>query len=65
MWSYVIPGRFPASKHHSLSLIKEGRVIGGICFRIFQQQLFAEIVFCAVASNEHLKVINIVINNCD
>ena len=31
-------------------------MIGGICFRIFQEQQFAEIVFCAVASNEHLKV---------
>ena len=37
-------------------LLKEGRVIGGICFRLFPQQSFGEIVFCAIASNEHLKV---------
>ena len=43
-------------KHYSLALMKEKRVIGGICFRPFVQQSFAEIVFCAVAANEHLKV---------
>ncbi len=43
-------------KHHSLALIKENRVIGGICFRIFVSQNFAEIVFCAVTSNEQVKV---------
>ena len=43
-------------KHHSLALIKENRVIGGICFRVFPSQQFAEIVFCAVTSNEQVKV---------
>ena len=43
-------------KHHSLALIKENRVIGGICFRMFSSQNFAEIVFCAVTSNEQVKV---------
>lgn len=43
-------------KHYSLVLIKERRVIGGVCFRPFVQQSFAEIVFCAVAASEHLKV---------
>lgn len=43
-------------KHHSLALIKENRVIGGICFRMFPSQNFAEIVFCAVTSNEQVKV---------
>jgi len=42
-------------KHHSLALIKENRVIGGICFRMFPSQNFAEIVFCAVTSNEQVK----------
>jgi len=31
-------------------------VIGGICFRMFPSQNFAEIVFCAVTSNEQVKV---------
>uniref|UniRef100_A0A671LWG0 Histone acetyltransferase n=1 Tax=Sinocyclocheilus anshuiensis TaxID=1608454 RepID=A0A671LWG0_9TELE len=43
-------------KHKTLSLIKDGRVIGGICFRMFPTQGFTEIVFCAVTSNEQVKV---------
>ena len=33
------------------------KVIGGICFRMFPSQGFTEIVFCAVTSNEQVKVI--------
>ncbi|NXX61477.1 KAT2A acetyltransferase, partial [Scopus umbretta] len=43
-------------KHKTLALIKDGRVIGGICFRMFPTQGFTEIVFCAVTSNEQVKV---------
>ncbi|XP_051926558.1 histone acetyltransferase KAT2B isoform X2 [Hippocampus zosterae] len=43
------------TKHKTLSLIKDGRVIGGICFRMFPSQGFTEIVFCAVTSNEQVK----------
>ncbi|XP_077555533.1 gcn5 acetyltransferase [Haemaphysalis longicornis] len=42
-------------KHRTLALVKEGRVIGGICFRMFPGQGFTEIVFCAVTSNEQVK----------
>ncbi|KAL5009128.1 hypothetical protein ScPMuIL_014709 [Solemya velum] len=42
-------------KHKCLALIKENRVIGGICFRLFPTQGFTEIVFCAVTSNEQVK----------
>ncbi|XP_052749924.1 histone acetyltransferase KAT2A isoform X1 [Galleria mellonella] len=42
-------------KHKTLALIKEGRPIGGICFRTFRAQGFSEIVFCAVTSNEQVK----------
>ncbi|XP_069874778.1 histone acetyltransferase KAT2B isoform X1 [Dipodomys merriami] len=42
-------------KHKTLALIKDGRVIGGICFRMFPSQGFTEIVFCAVTSNEQVK----------
>ncbi|KAG0428131.1 hypothetical protein HPB47_024871 [Ixodes persulcatus] len=42
-------------KHHTLALVKEGRIIGGICFRMFPGQGFTEIVFCAVTSNEQVK----------
>ena len=46
-------------KHKSLCLIKENRVIGGVCFRMFPTQGFTEIVFCAVTSNEQVKVQNL------
>ncbi|XP_013421892.1 histone acetyltransferase KAT2B-like [Lingula anatina] len=42
-------------KHKCLALVKDGRVIGGICFRMFPMQGFTEIVFCAVTSNEQVK----------
>lgn len=49
-------GRAARRKHKTLALIKDGRVIGGICFRMFPTQGFTEIVFCAVTSNEQVKV---------
>ncbi|MGH0127483.1 UNVERIFIED_CONTAM: hypothetical protein FKN15_046818 [Acipenser sinensis] len=42
-------------KHQTLALVKDGHVIGGICFRMFPSQGFTEIVFCAVTSNEQVK----------
>jgi len=53
-WSYWM-----YRKHKSLCLIKENRVIGGVCFRMFPMQGFTEIVFCAVTSNEQVKVQNL------
>ena len=46
--------------HRSLCIMKEEgegrrRVIGGICFRPFHEQNFAEIVFCAITSTEQVK----------
>ena len=52
----LVPLPLMYRKHHSLALIKENNVIGGICFRMFPTQNFAEIVFCAVTSNEQVKV---------
>lgn len=46
---------FLFSKHRTLALIKDGRPIGGICFRMFPTQGFTEIVFCAVTSSEQVK----------
>lgn len=51
-------------KHKTLALIKDGRVIGGICFRMFPSQGFTEIVFCAVTSNEQVKVKRILHYKC-
>lgn len=41
--------------HRTLSLKKGDRVIGGICYRPFLTQKFAEIVFCAVTGTEQVK----------
>ena len=43
------------TRHRTLALVKEGHVIGGVCFRMFPTQKFTEIVFCAVTSNEQVK----------
>jgi histone acetyltransferase len=42
-------------KHHSMCIVKRNKVIGGICFRPFDSQRFAEIVFCAITSTEQVK----------
>lgn len=42
-------------KHRSLVLVKEKRVIGAVCFRMFPTQNFVEIVFCAVSATEQVK----------
>lgn len=42
--------------HKSMALIRRPmKVIGGICYRPFDPQEFAEIVFCAIASTEQVK----------
>eukprot|EP00735_Rhodelphis_limneticus_P001193 TRINITY_DN11764_c0_g1::TRINITY_DN11764_c0_g1_i1::g.11575::m.11575 TRINITY_DN11764_c0_g1::TRINITY_DN11764_c0_g1_i1::g.11575 ORF type:complete len:608 (+),score=118.63,sp/Q338B9/GCN5_ORYSJ/48.75/4e-115,Bromodomain/PF00439.20/3.4e-21,Acetyltransf_7/PF13508.1/3.4e-08,Acetyltransf_1/PF00583.19/8.1e-08,Acetyltransf_10/PF13673.1/0.016,PCAF_N/PF06466.6/0.047,FR47/PF08445.5/0.38 TRINITY_DN11764_c0_g1_i1:135-1958(+) len=42
-------------RHHSIALVKNGKVGGGICFRPFVEQNFAEIAFCAIHNNEQVK----------
>mmetsp|Transcript_29989 Transcript_29989/g.41789 ORF Transcript_29989/g.41789 Transcript_29989/m.41789 type:complete len:447 (-) Transcript_29989:190-1530(-) len=42
-------------RHRSLALCKGDKIIGGICFRPFETQRFAEIVFCAVVSSEQVR----------
>jgi len=41
--------------HRTMCIISPKGVIGAICFRPFFSQGFAEIVFCAVTSSEHVK----------
>lgn len=41
--------------HHSIVLIKNRSVIGGITFRIFAESKFVEITFCAIKSREQVK----------
>lgn len=42
-------------RHISLAITRSGRVIGGICYRPFKDQKFAEIAFCAINSNEQVR----------
>ncbi|OHT01046.1 acetyltransferase, GNAT family protein [Tritrichomonas foetus] len=41
--------------HHTVVLIKDGLVYGGICFRPFFDRDFAEIAFCAVSSIQQIR----------
>ncbi|KAH8387060.1 hypothetical protein KR093_004460, partial [Drosophila rubida] len=41
--------------HKCLALVRMHQTIGGICFRLFRSQGFAEIVFCAVTIGDQLK----------
>ena len=43
------------SNHKSVCLQRDSRVIGGICYRLFQQQGFIEIVFLAIIADEQGK----------
>ncbi|KAH8397467.1 hypothetical protein KR222_006382, partial [Zaprionus bogoriensis] len=42
-------------EHKTLSLIKNNKPIGGICFRQFPSQNFIEIMLCAVTTHEQLQ----------
>lgn len=42
-------------RHVSLAILKDGRIIGGICYRPFFAQRFAEIAFCAISGSEQVK----------
>lgn len=42
-------------RHVSLGILKNNRIIGGICYRPFFSQRFAEIAFCAINGNEQVR----------
>jgi histone acetyltransferase len=45
--------------HLSMAIVKKPlQVVGGITYRPFNHRRFAEIVFCAITSNEQVKVIS-------
>jgi predicted N-acetyltransferase YhbS len=41
--------------HESMIAVKGGTVVGGITFRTFRRQQFAEIAFCAVTASHQVK----------
>jgi histone acetyltransferase len=42
-------------RHHAMALLKNGTAIGGICYRPYMDQHFAEIAFCAITASEQVK----------
>eukprot|EP01038_Epipyxis_sp_PR26KG_P010112 gene10112-13590_t len=42
-------------RHFTLAIIRDGRIIGGICYRPYFDQKFGEIAFCAVNSTEQVR----------
>ena len=40
--------------HRSMTVVKKDRVIGGICYRPYDEQRFAEIAFCAISTEEQV-----------
>jgi histone acetyltransferase len=42
--------------HESMVIMREGeKVIGGICFRVFEAEKFAEVAFLAITANEQVR----------
>lgn len=42
-------------RHESLVILRGNEVLGGICYRMFHEQRFAEIAFCAIKATEQVK----------
>lgn len=42
-------------RHVSMGLMRQGRIIGGICYRPYHEQRFGEIAFCAISGTEQVK----------
>lgn len=42
-------------RHYSLVICRRQRIIGGICYRPYFEQKFAEIAFCAISGSEQVK----------
>ena len=52
---YILHIVFDMRSHRTLLVIKQGSVIGGICYRTFRAQGFIEIVFCVVDAQERAR----------
>lgn len=52
---YILHIVFDMRSHRTLLVIKQGVVIGGICYRTFKAQGFIEIVFCVVDAQERAR----------
>jgi histone acetyltransferase len=43
------------NRHKSLAILRDDKIIGGICYRPYYEQRFGEIAFCAINSTEQVK----------
>lgn len=50
-------------RHRSLAILRGKTIIGGICYRSYPIQRFAEIAFCAISSTEQVKGYGTVLMN--
>lgn len=51
------------NRHTSLAILRQDRIIGGICYRPYAEQRFAEIAFLAINSNEQVRGYGTVLMN--
>ena len=51
------------NRHTSLAILRQDRIIGGICYRAYPEQRFAEIAFLAINSNEQVRGYGTVLMN--
>ena len=49
--------------HSSLAILKDGNIIGGICYRPYFDQHFAEIAFCAISGTEQVRGFGTILMN--
>ena len=42
-------------RHVSLAIVRQQRIIGGICYRPYDDQRMAEIAFCAISGTEQVR----------
>lgn len=49
--------------HYSLAILKCGKIIGGICYRPYFDQHFAEIAFCAISGSEQVRGFGTILMN--
>ena len=59
---YIVKLVFDRNHEAMVILKSKTKIIGGICFRMFEEQKFAEIAFLAVTATEQVKVLSFACN---
>ena len=50
-------------RHTSLAIERNGRIIGGVCYRAYEEQKFGEIAFLAISGTEQVKGFGTILMN--